>query len=58
MPHYLLVAELDESLQGRTIGSDFVDGTCTLGKQSFLRIESEFTLPSIGNDLLAGSSLL
>jgi hypothetical protein len=32
--------------------------TGTLRKQSFLRIEGEFTLPSIRNDLFAGSSLL
>jgi hypothetical protein len=34
------------------------DGTGTLGKQSFLRIEGEFTLPSICNDTFAGSSLI
>ena len=33
-------------------------GTGTLGKQSFLRIEGEFTLPSICNDPFPGSSLL
>jgi hypothetical protein len=46
------------SLFHRGICGQRICGTGTLGKQSFLRIEGEFTLPSIRNDLFAGSSLL
>ena len=47
-----------DTLMLPSIFSQLPDGTGTLRKQSLLRIECEFTLSSIRNELFVGTSLL